>query len=66
MCKDDKVLTALQMEMVGPHLHFLRFWATSDFTLYYLSPFLCIFKLITALRVVGYVKWMIARCKLLQ
>ena len=30
MCKDNKVLTALQMEMVGPRLHFWRFWATSD------------------------------------
>ena len=30
MCKDDKVLTALQMEMVCPRLRFWRFWATSD------------------------------------
>ena len=30
MCKDDKVLTALQMEMVCHRLRFLAFLGTSD------------------------------------
>ena len=30
MCKDDKVLTALQMEMVCHRLRFWRFLGTSD------------------------------------
>ena len=30
MCKDDKVLTALQMEIVCYHLSFWRFLGTSD------------------------------------